>query len=206
MAKSSTLYSPHPSIAYAQAGLRTIEKLTGCSIDEWVKYINKNGPATEKERQQWLKTECKLGTNQVGWLVERSFGRGEDFLDEKSYFKTAEGYVEKMYSGKKESLLPLYEKLLTVSLAIGKEAKACPSSASVQIFRNHVVAQIKPTTNTRIDIGFALGDLKPTGRLIDTGGFAKKDRITHRMAIATLSDIDNEVKLWLKKAYDRDSK
>ena len=111
-----------------------------------------------------------------------------------------------MYSGKKESLLPLYEKLLTVSLAIGKEAKACPSSASVQIFRNHVVAQIKPTTNTRIDIGFALGDLKPTGRLIDTGGFAKKDRITHRMAIATLSDIDNEVKLWLKKAYDRDSK
>jgi hypothetical protein len=75
----------------------------------------------------------------------------------------------------------------------------------VPLYRNHVFAQIKPTTQTRIDMGFALGDLKPTGRLIDTGGFAKKDRITHRIPITSLDDIDDEVKHWLKVAYDRDA-
>lgn len=31
------------------------------------------------------------------------------------------------------------------------------------------------------------------------------DRITHRFEIASLSDIDDEVKRWLKKAYDMDA-
>ena len=206
MEAKPTLYSPHPSVAYAQAGLRTIEKMTGRSIDEWTAFINKKGPADEKERRQWLKTEFNLGTNQAAWLVERSVGRGEDWLDEKSYLKSAATYIEAMFSGKKEVLRPLYEKLLTVSLAVGPEAKACPCQTMVPIFRNHVIAQIKPTTNTRIDIGFALGDLKPQGKLIDTGGFLKKDRITHRIPIAHLSDIDEEVTTWLKRAYEKDTK
>ena len=64
-------------------------------------------------------------------------------------------------------------------------------------------AQIKPTT--RIDVGFALGDTKTSGRLTDTGGRAKGDRITHRIAIASVDEVDNEVKRWLKKAYERDA-
>jgi hypothetical protein len=47
--------------------------------------------------------------------------------------------------------------------------------------------------------------MKPTGKLIDTGGFAKKDRITHRIPIASLAEIDDEVKEWLKKAYELDA-
>ena len=65
-------------------------------------------------------------------------------------------------------------------------------------------AEIKPTTRTRIDLGFAHGKTKTTGRLIDTGGFAKRNRITHRIPITTLAEIDDEVKRWLKTAYDLD--
>ena len=96
--------------------------------------------------------------------------------------------------------------LLKLGLKVGKEAKASPCQTIVPLYRNHVFAQIKPTTQTRIDMGFALGDMKPTGRLIDTGGFAKKDRITHRIPITSKDDIDDEVKHWLKVAYDRDAK
>ena len=39
---------------------------------------------------------------------------------------------------------------------------------------------------TRIDFGLALGATKAFGRMMDTGGFAKKDRITHRFEITTL--------------------
>ena len=47
---------------------------------------------------------------------------------------------------------------------------------------------------------------KIPARLIDTGGFAKKDRITHRIEITSLSDIDDDVKKWLKTAYELDAK
>jgi hypothetical protein len=69
-----------------------------------------------------------------------------------------------------------------------------------------VFAQIKPTTNTRIDLGFALAHYKGKlpKRLIDTGGLAKKDRITHRMELKAAEEIDGDVKRWLKTAYDLD--
>jgi hypothetical protein len=41
-------------------------------------------------------------------------------------------------------------------------------------------------------------------RLIDTGGFAKKDRITHCIEIASRKEIDTEVNKWLKSAYEMD--
>jgi hypothetical protein len=134
--------------------------------------------------------------------VKRGWAEGDPDV----YLEWAERDVEKMFSGGKTKLRPLYDKLLKLGLKIGKEAKACPCSTIVPLYRNHVFAQIKPTTQTRIDMGFALGDMKPTGRLIDTGGFAKKDRITHRIPITSMADIDDEVKHWLKVAYDRDAK
>ena len=42
------------------------------------------------------------------------------------------------------------------------------------------------------------------GRLIDTGGFAKKDRITHRIPISSIEEIDGEVKKWLRTAFEED--
>ncbi|MGH9933051.1 MAG: DUF5655 domain-containing protein [Pyrinomonadaceae bacterium] len=100
---------------------------------------------------------------------------------------------------------PIYDELLKLGLKLGKDVKACPCQTIVPFYRNHVFAQIKPTTTKRVDIGFALGDMKPKGRLIETGGFAKKDRITHRIPLESVKDIDGEVKHWLKVAYDRDA-
>jgi predicted GTPase len=87
---------------------------------------------------------------------------------------------------------------------MGSDVKVCPCQTIVPLYRNHVFAQIKPTTRTRIDLGLALKDTKVPKRLIDTGGLAKKDRITHRIEITSLKDIDAEVKKWLKTAYEMD--
>ena len=84
------------------------------------------------------------------------------------------------------------------------DVKACPGKTAVALYRNHVFAQIKPSTNTRIDMGFALGNMKTPKRLIDTGGYEKKDRITRRIEVTSKADIDDELKNWLKKAYEMD--
>ena len=200
-----TLYSVHPGVLMTQKWIGELKQKTGRSLEEWLKHIKKAGPADEKERREWLKEEHKLGTNTAWWLAERSVGKGDESADPDLYLKQAERDVDKMFSGGKSGLRPIYDALLKLGLKTGKEAKACPCATIVPLYRNHVFAQIKPTTQTRIDMGFALGDMKPKGRLIDTGGFAKKDRITHRIPISSLDDIDDEVKHWLKVAYDRDA-
>ena len=200
-----SLYSVHPGVLMTQKWVAELKQKTGRSLDEWLKHIKKEGPKDETERRAWLKEEHGLGTNTASWLAERSVGKGEEAADRALYLKQAERDVDNMFSGKKAALRPIYDALLKLGLKTGKEAKACPCQTIVPLYRNHVFAQIKPTTQTRIDLGFALGDMKPKGRLIDTGGFAKKDRITHRISITSLDDIDDEVKHWLKVAYDRDA-
>ena len=68
-----------------------------------------------------------------------------------------------------------------------------------------LVQEEEPATTSRIDLGFALDSMKAAGRLVETGGFEKKDRITHRIPIESLSGVDAEVKKWLKYAYDLDA-
>jgi Domain of unknown function (DUF5655)/Domain of unknown function (DUF4287) len=203
--KSKSIYSVHPGVLMTQKWIAELKEKTGKTLEEWLKHIKKAGPKDEKERRQWLKDEYKLGTNTAWWLAERAEGKGEESGDPELYLAAAERDVEKMFSGSKAHLRPIYDALLKLGLKVGKEAKACPCQTIVPLYRNHVFAQIKPTTQTRIDMGFALGDMKPSGRLIDTGGFAKKDRITHRIPITSLKDIDDQVKHWLKVAYDRDA-
>jgi len=188
-----------------QKWIADLKPKTGRSLDEWLKLIKKSGPKTEQERREWLKAEHGLGTNSAWWLAERAEGTCGEDDDPEAYLKAAEGYVEKMFAGPKTSLRPIYDALLKLGLSVGKDVKACPCQTIVPLYRKHVFAQIKPTTQTRIDFGFALKDLKATGRLIDTGGFAKKDRITHRIAITQLADIDDEVKRWLRHAYELDA-
>jgi hypothetical protein len=168
--------------------------------------VKKSGPKSEKERCEWLKTAHGLGTNAATWISERAEGKGGETDSPEAYLEAADQYVESMYSGKKAALRPLYEELLQLGLGVGKDVKACPCATMVPLYRNHVFAQIKPTTQTRIDLGFALGDRKAEGRLIDTGGYAKKDRITHRIEIQSSDDIGAEVKKWLKTAYEADGK
>jgi len=203
--QKKSIYGVHPGVLITQKWVAELKQKTGRTLDEWLRLIKKEGPPTEKERRDWLKTKYGLGTNSAWWMAERSVGKGDELGDSDTYLKAAEKYVEEMFAGKKEPLRPIYHALLKLGLGVGKEAKACPCQTIVPLYRNHVFAQIKPTTQTRIDFGLALGNMKTPKRLIDTGGFARKDRITHRFEITSLKDIDDEVKRWLKVAFDRDA-
>jgi hypothetical protein len=203
-----SLYSVHPGVAMVQNWIASLKGKTGRTLDEWVALARQSGLEDEKACRAWLKEVHGFGTNSAWWLAERAFPKDDKGItedDPESYLKAAEAYVEAMFAGSKAGLRPLYDELLALGLGIGPDAKACPCQTIVPLYRNHVFAQIKPTTRTRIDLGFALGDTPATGRLIDTGGFQKKDRITHRIPISSAADIDDEVKHWLRTAYDRDA-
>jgi hypothetical protein len=195
-------YSVHPGVLMTRNWVQTLPEKTGRSLEDWLRLVQDSGPATEKERRDWLKSEHGLGTNSAWWIAERSLGKGEASADPEAYLAVALQYVQDMFAGGKAHLRPVYDELLKLGFAQGPDVKACPCQTIVPLYRKRVFAEIKPATKTRIDLGFALADTPATGRLLDT---AKKNRITHRIPIAGLAEIDDEVRHWLKVAYDMDA-
>jgi hypothetical protein len=203
---SKSPYSVHPSIAYTQKIIANLKTKTGRTIDEWIAFVKKSGPKTEADRRAWLKESHKLGTNYAWWITERAEGRGGDEDNPEAYLRQAPKYVEDMYAGKRAALRPIYERLLTMGLGAGEDAKACPCKTMVPLYREHVFAEIKPATNTRIDLGLALNGV--SARLparIEAIKNAKGNRLTHRIPIESIEQVDAFVEKWLKTAYRADS-
>jgi hypothetical protein len=182
----------------------SLKEKTGRSLEEWLKLVKKSGPATGNEHRAWLKSEHGLPPMSAWRIAELAGGKGGGMGDPDAYLRAAEHYVDAMFNGPKAALRPTYDALLKLGLGLGKDVKACPCQTMVPLYRKRVFAQIKLTTRTRIDLGFALGARPAEGRLISTGGYAKKDRITHRIPISSLAEIDDEVKQWLRMAFEED--
>jgi len=133
--RKRSLYSPHPSIAMMQKWLAELKLKTGRTLEEWLRYVKKAGPPDEKARREWLKQEHGLGTITAWWIAERAEGKGFEGDDPEKYLKTAEQYVEEMFSGNKAKLRPIYNELLKLGLKVGKDAKACPCQTIVPLCR-----------------------------------------------------------------------
>lgn len=200
MAKKS-IYSVHPSIAMTIQWIADLKEKTGRSLEEWMKFIKKEGPQTEEERREWLKKTQKMGTNNAQWFAARSVGKGAEDEDPEAYLKTAERWVEAMFE-KKPEVRPLYEVALKWGMSLGSDVKVCPCQTMVPFYRKNQFAKLTAATKTRLDLGLCLRGEPFTKRLTDTGGTAKKDRITHNIAITTMDDLDTELKKWWKRAYE----
>jgi hypothetical protein len=200
--KAKNPYSVHPGVAMMRKWIDDLRSKTGRSLEEWMALTKKEGPKTEKERREWLKNKHGLGTNSAICIAERLEGKGADEDSPEGYLEAAVEWVDAMFTGPKAGLRPIYDELLRLALEMG--AKASPGKTAVSLYRNHVFANLKPSTNTRIDVGLALGSMKTPKRLIDTGGYEKKDRITRRVEVKSKSDIDDELKKWFQRAWEMD--
>jgi hypothetical protein len=203
-----SVFAVHPVVAYTQAIIDNMPEKTGRPLPEWVALVRGSGIAGDKERAAWLKREHKLGGTTASIVVEWAGDRQDEaFSDPESYLKAAARYVEDMYSGPKDALRPIHDALVELGLSLGNDVKISPCRTIVPFYREHVFAQIKPATRTRVDFGLALKGVgrKLPARLLDTGGLAKGDRITHRFALASPGDVDAQVREWARIAYELDA-
>jgi len=204
--QSRSIYGVHPAVALVQKWKKELKAKTGRSLEEWVELAANEGARTEKQTREWLKISHKLGTNSAWWIAARVAGKESEEDSPERYLAAAPGYVDEQYAGKKRALRPIYERLLRDAAKLGADVKACPCRTMVPLYRHHVFAQLKPSTNSRFDLGLALTHYqgKLPKRLVATGGLAKKDRITHRIELTSPDQVDDQVKQWLKTAYQLD--
>lgn len=194
----------HPLVDYSRSLLDNMEKRTGRTLEAWVELTRKQNLPDVASRRAWLKEVHGIGSSTGHWIADLVDGQGWDWIDPGSYLKAADSFYDQQYPEKKAHLKPIAEAVFEMVQGLGADVKICPCATIIPVYRNHVFAEIKPTTLKRVDLGFAFGNNPPSDKLIDTGGFAKKNRITHRVGLESVKDITGEVKKWLKEAYRRD--
>lgn len=165
---------------------------TGKSLLEW-KMILKSEPFTKhSEMVTFLKTTYKL-THGYANTIALLFKNEENTPNE---------LVEQQYMGK-ENLLPIYHKLLSVINQLGTDITVTPKKQNVSVIRKKQFALIQPSTKTRIDLGLKIKNKPHTERLLDSGPFGSM--CTHRVKLSELSEINDELILWITEAYHQNN-
>lgn len=196
----------HPAVNHMIAIRENIPAKTGKSLEEWSAIVTKAGLSVSKDIIAFLKAEYRLGRPTCMVIASDVLGAHEDF-DADAYLEKAPTVVDAQFTGKKEHLREFADKLYAIIEEQGDDVGASPCKTYVPFYRNHVFAQVKAATQKRIDLGLALKDYdgELPARLIDTGGLAKGDRITHRIEVSSADDVDDDLISWIKSAYELDA-
>jgi hypothetical protein len=171
-----------------QTMIDNMPEKTGKSLVEWKSLLRKKSFTKHSDAMNFLKKEHGVTHGFANTIVALS----------KEEESTPDDLVDIQYEGK-EKLRPVFEELLSVVEAFGKDVTVTPKKTTVSIIRGKQFALIKPATKTRIDLGLKLRDKPTTDRLEDSGPFGTM--CTHRVKLTDVSQIDSELKEWLKEAY-----
>jgi predicted transport protein len=173
-----------------QTMIANMPEKTGKSFEEWKAILKQKAFAKHSEGVNYLKKEHGV-THGFANTIE-TLSKEED--------NTADDLVAAQYKGK-ENLIPIYESLITYVKTLGSDVTITPKKGSVSIIRKRQFILIKPATKTRIDLGFKLKDEPTTDRLEDSGPFGTM--CTHRVQLTEVSQVDDQLKTWIKEAYDQ---
>lgn len=163
---------------------------TGKSLTQWKALLKTKSFAKHMEAVNFLKKEHKVTHGFANTIVTLS----------KEKDQTSEDLVSDQYKGK-ETLFPIYQRLIQVTTHFGEDVIVTPKKTSVSIIRKKQFALIKPATKTRIDLGLKLKDIPMTERLEGSGPFGSM--CTHRVRLESIDAIDDQLIEWLQEAYNK---
>jgi predicted transport protein len=173
-----------------QTMIDNMPEKTGKSLEEWQKILKEKSFTKHSEGVKYLKTEYNVTHGFANTIV--TLAKDEN--------NSAEDLVENQYKGK-ENLFPIYKDIIAYVKSLGTDVTITPKKESVSVIRKRQFVLIKPATKTRIDLGFKLKDKPTTNRLENSGPFGTM--CTHRVKISDMQEVDNQLKAWIKEAYEK---
>ena len=165
-----------------QSQLRNIERDYGQPIAELVKAVADSGLTKHQEIVAMLKTRFGMthgAAHRVSLTARDRLGLGVTSVP------PTEG--------------PALTQLLLAVRALGPVEEA-PKKGYVSLRRRKQFAMLQPTARL-LNVGLILPGVEPSGRLERAGSW--NPLFTHRVRVATLEEVDDELLGWLRQAYDR---
>lgn len=176
-----------------QTMIDNLYKNTRKTLEEWIKIVNASGLVKHGEMVKFLKEEHGMTHGFANLVVHKARES-----DSGSAADTNE-LIDKQYKGK-EHFRPVYDKLMAEIAKFGNDVEVAPKNAYVSLRRKKQFATLQPATRSRFEIGINLKGHSPSGKL--EAITAANAMCSHKINIADISGIDDEVINWIKTAYD----
>ncbi len=177
----------------AESMIRNLKEKTGKTLDQWMKIAVKSKLVKHGEIVKFLKSEHGVTHGYANLIALKTL------KTDAGSASSAGELVDKQYAGAKADLRPVYDKLIATVKKFG-DVDVSPKKAYVSLRHAKQFAILQPSTATRLDVGIKLKGVAPKGRLESSGSF--NSMVTHRVRVETAKDVDKQLVVWLRHAYD----
>jgi hypothetical protein len=171
-----------------------VKKRTGADVDAWNVRVREAGLADETSLRAWLTEQGVIGYPQTMLVMER-FGYPPWLV------ASADDLIDGQYRDRPE-LRPILEAILARVASLGPVTVQTRKGYVSLVTPRRTFAAIQPTTKRRVDLGLRLADQPIAGRLESPAAMGSS-MVTHRIALTSVDEVDDEVEAWLRKAYEQ---
>jgi hypothetical protein len=141
----------------------------------------------------WLKKDFGLGHGHAMAIVHTMKSTTEPKVSK-------DDKIARHFSGKKSKWRKPYDGLIDNIKQFGSDVTVSPTNSYISILRKGKKFAIVQITTDRLDIGIKLKGIPAKGRLLNAGTW--NNMVTHRVRIADVKELNDEVIIWLNQAYD----
>jgi hypothetical protein len=177
--------------------IANIEKKTGKSLAQLTAAIKKSGKQKHGEIRSWLMETYGIGHGDANTLTHVAL-KSDGASATKAAGANTDDVLAEIYSGKKEHLRPIHEKLMKAISKFG-EHDVAPKKGYVALRRKKQFAMLGPKTNERFELGLNLkDDIKDTRvKPVPPGGMCQ-----YIVPLTSADDVDDKIVAYVKRAYD----
>ncbi len=175
-----------------QAYLENIKTKTGKTPEDFRALAAKKGLVKHSEIIAWLKTDYGLGLGHaraIALVLLNPGGR-----------PSTESALDSLFTGNKDSWRKSFDALAKQVAKFGSDVEISAGKTYVNLTRNGKKFGIIQPSAARLDIGIKLKGAAPTKRFEAAQQW--NAMVTHRVRISDPKQIDAEVLMWLKQAYE----
>jgi predicted transport protein len=176
----------------AQTMIDNLHKNTGKTLEQWIEIVKAQNFEKHGEIMKFLKEEHGHSHGFANLIAHKAKGSDAGSVENQN------DLIVKQYQGK-EHLKPIYDKLISEIQTYGNDIEIAPKKAYVSLRRKKQFALLNPATKTRFEIGINLKGQESKGKL---EGEKPNAMCSHKINLEAITDIDNEVRDWLKLAYE----
>lgn len=168
---------------------------TGKTLDEWVTAVRASGldPLDQNSVRKWLKSEHGIAQN-TQWAIADATARSAGWVR-----PSPDGYIDSQYQGKKALLRPIFDAIRAVIMRIDPLVSVEGRSGYTPFVHNRQFCAVNAKSKLLI-LGLRYKEPPLSPRLLE--GKAP-GQCTHRVELTSPEQVDQEVELLLRVAYEQ---
>jgi predicted transport protein len=176
-----------------QAYLDNVQAKTGKTVADFRLIAAEKGIVKKSDLITWLKADFALGHGHANAIAHAMISADAPKV-------TEDEQIAAHFTGKKAAWRAAYDALIAYVSDFGDDVATAPTQTYISLLRGRAKFAIVQPSTERLDIGIKLKGVAATDRLEAAGTW--NAMVTHRVRISDPAQIDDEVRGWLRRAYD----